>query len=77
MLDPKPKNKRGPKPRPKTIPVKVAVSPALYAQLGRLISFGWGSNEADVLRALAVIEVRRLQDAGRLPDGALDSDPAP
>jgi hypothetical protein len=42
-----------------------------------LIGFGWGTNEADVLRALAVVEVRRLQDLGRLADSALDSGAEP
>ena len=73
--DPPARKKRGPKPRPKSTTVKVAVSPELHAQLGRLIGFGWGTNEADVLRALAVVEVRRLQDAARLPDAALPALP--
>jgi len=63
------KPKRGRRPlAEKSIPVKVAVSPALHAQLERLVGFGWGIEPADVLRFIATAEVRRLQDAGRLPD---------
>ena len=51
----------------RSIPVKVATSPALHAHLWRLVDFGWGLDPADVLRSLAEAEVRRLQKAGKLP----------
>lgn len=65
--------KKGRKPLPvKSVTVKVAISPALHAHLRRLVGFGWGSDEADVMREIATGEVRRLQNEKRLPD-----EPAP
>jgi len=52
----------------KSVPVKIAISPALNSHLKRLVGFGWGNDVADVMRSIVIGEVRRLQELGRLPD---------
>jgi hypothetical protein len=74
VIAPKPKSKRGRPKKPKAVTVKIAVSPELHVHLLRMVRFGHGGDVADVMRVLAIKEIGRLQDAGRLPDLPLTED---